>query len=87
MGTAGETAVAAQKIADLLFSLENDKEGNPVGIGLSNWRFYIGAGSMEQGDSSNIRNVWRRSESFVDANGNYDWTKYKGQRWFLQAVK
>jgi O-glycosyl hydrolase len=75
------------KIADLLFSLENDEAGNPKGIGLSNWRFYIGAGSTEQGDSSNIRNVWRRAESFLDANGNYDWTKYKGQRWFLQAAK
>jgi len=75
------------KIADLLFSTENDKAGNPKGIGLSNWRFYIGAGSTEQGDSSNIRNVWRRAECFLDANGNYDWTKYKGQRWFLQAAK
>lgn len=75
------------KIADLLFSLENDKNGNPIGIGLSNWRFYLGAGSDEQGDSSDIRNVWRRSECFLDANGNYDWTKYKGQRWFLKAAK
>jgi O-glycosyl hydrolase len=75
------------KIADLLFSLENDEAGNPLGIGLSNWRFYLGAGSKEQGDSSNIRNIWRRSESFLDVNGNYDWKKYKGQRWFLQAAK
>jgi O-glycosyl hydrolase len=74
-------------IADLLFSLQDDKDGNPKGIGLSAWRFYLGAGSMEQGDSSNIRNVWRRSESFLDEDGTYDWTKYKGQRWFLQAAK
>lgn len=74
-------------IADLLFSIENDKDGNPKGIGLSAWRFYLGAGSMEQGDSSDIRNVWRRSESFLDEEGLYDWTKYKGQRWFLQAAK
>jgi O-glycosyl hydrolase len=74
-------------IADLLFSLEDDKDGNPKGIGLSAWRFYLGAGSMEQGDSSDIQNVWRRSESFLDEEGNYDWTKYKGQRWFLQAAK
>ncbi|WP_321345244.1 glycoside hydrolase [uncultured Draconibacterium sp.] len=76
-----------EKIADLLFSLDTDKNGNPIGIGLSNWRFYIGAGSMEQGDASDIVNVWRRSECFLDADGNYDWTKYKGQRWFLQAAK
>lgn len=75
------------QIADLLFSLENDKEGNPKGIGLSAWRFYLGAGSMEQGDSSDIRNVWRRSESFLDEKGNYNWAKYKGQRWFLNAAR
>jgi O-glycosyl hydrolase len=75
------------KIADLLFSLENDKNGNPIGIGLSNWRFYLGAGSMEQGEKADIRNVWRRSECFLDANGNYDWKKYKGQRWFIQQAK
>ena len=75
------------KIADLLFSLENDDAGNPIGIGLSNWRFYLGAGSMEQGDDSGIQNVWRRSECFLDANNNYDWTKYKGQRWFLKQAQ
>ena len=75
------------QIADLLFSLENDANGNPRGIGLSSWRFYLGAGSEEQGDASNIRNVWRRSECFLDSLGQYDWTKCKGQRWFLQAAK
>lgn len=75
------------RISDLLFSLENDENGNPKGIGLSNWRFYLGAGSAEQGDNSDIQNVWRRSECFLDADGNYDWTKYKGQRWFLQQAK
>lgn len=75
------------KIADLLFSLENDSEGNPLGIGLSSWRFYLGSGSAEQGDASNIRNEWRRSECFLDATGRYDWTKCTGQRWFLQAAK
>ena len=75
------------KIADLLFSLENDQEGNPRGIGLSNWRFYLGAGSAEQGEISDIQNVWRRSECFLDEKGNYDWTKYKGQRWFAQQAK
>nr|WP_319509503.1 glycoside hydrolase [uncultured Draconibacterium sp.] len=76
-----------QRIVNLLFSLENDQAGNPVGIGLSNWRFYLGAGSAEQGDASDIQNVWRRSESFLDEDGNYDWTKYKGQRWFIQQAK
>ena len=74
-------------IADLLFSKEMDASGNPKGIGLSMWRFYLGAGSMEQGANSNISDEWRRAECFQNPNGTYDWTKYAGQRWFLQAAK
>lgn len=44
-----------QKIADWLFSMENDAQGKPKGIGLSIWRFNLGAGSEEQGDSSQIQ--------------------------------
>ncbi len=44
-----------QKIADWLFSIENDAQGKPKGIGLSIWRFNLGAGSEEQGDSSQIQ--------------------------------
>ena len=29
------------RIADLLFSQQDDDEGNPKGIGLSIWRFYL----------------------------------------------
>ncbi|WP_088323816.1 glycoside hydrolase [Polaribacter tangerinus] len=76
-----------KKIARLLFSQEVDKQGNPEGIGLSIWRFYIGAGTTEQKDSSYIENEWRRSESFLDVKGNYDWTKQKGQQWFLNSAK
>lgn len=76
-----------KKIAKLLFSQEFDKQGNPEGIGLSIWRFYIGAGTTEQKDSSHIENEWRRSESFLDPKGNYDWTKQKGQQWFLNSAK
>jgi O-glycosyl hydrolase len=74
-------------IADLLFSKEVDRNGNPKGIGLSIWRFNIGAGSYEQGDSSNIADEWRRAECFQRPDGTYDWTKQEGQRWFLQAAK
>lgn len=74
-------------IADLLFSKEMDASGNPKGIGLSIWRFYIGSGSMEQGSDSNIADEWRRSECFQNPDGSYDWTKQSGQRWFLQAAK
>ena len=74
-------------IADLLFSKEVDKDGNPKGIGLSVWRFYLGAGSAEQGLESGISDEWRRSECFQNPDGTYDWTKQAGQRWFLQAAK
>ena len=78
------------QIADLLFSQEFDKEGNPKGIGLSIWRFYLSAGSTEQGDDSEIGssdNPWRRGECFLNADGTYDWNKQEGQRWFLKAAK
>ncbi|MFR5757555.1 MAG: glycoside hydrolase [Bacteroides cellulosilyticus] len=34
-----------KQIADWLFSTENDANGKPKGIGLSLWRFNLGAGS------------------------------------------
>lgn len=43
-----------QKIAQLLFSRQTDDKGNPLGIGLSGWRFNIGAGTQEQADKSGI---------------------------------
>jgi O-glycosyl hydrolase len=76
-----------ERIAELLFSKELDDKGNPKGIGLSLWRFYIGAGTSEQGNDSDIKNDWRRGESFIDAEGNYDWTKQEGQQWFLNKAK
>ena len=75
-----------KQIAEWLFSLESDPQGNPKGIGLSMWRFNIGAGSMEQGKSSKITNEWRRAESFL-TNDQYDWEKQKGQQWFLEEAK
>ena len=44
-----------EKIADWLFSTENDAQGQPKGIGLSVWRFNLGAGSAEQGEASQIK--------------------------------
>jgi len=75
------------KMADWLFSTENDSNGNPKGIGLSLWRFNIGAGSAEQGDSSKINNIWTRSECFLKPDGTYDWNKQSGQRNFMQLAK
>ena len=45
-----------ERIADLLFSRETDDRGNPRGIGLSIWRFYLSAGTAEQGGDSDIGN-------------------------------
>ena len=75
-----------QKIADWLFSTENDAQGQPRGIGLSVWRFNLGAGSAEQGDASQI-NPGTRTECFLKADGTYDWTKQPGQRKFLRMAK
>jgi len=75
------------QIADLLFSQELDEAGNPLGIGLSIWRFNITAGTTEQGDASGIQNVWRRGECFQKPDGSYDWNKQQGQQWFLKAAK
>ena len=75
-----------QKIADWLFSTENDEQGKPKGIGLSIWRFNLGAGSEEQGEASKIQ-PGTRTECFLKADGTYDWSKQAGQRKFLQMAK
>lgn len=74
-------------IADLLFSQDTSSHGDPIGIGLSLWRFNIGAGSYEQGDASGIASDWRREECFLSANGTYDWSKEAGHQWFLNAAR
>jgi len=75
-----------EAIADLLFETRLDENRDPRGIGLSTWRFNIGAGSSRQG---NIRpDVWRRADTFYNEDFSaYDWTRLPGQRWFLQAAK
>lgn len=75
-----------EKLAELLFSKEFDEEGNPKGIGLSAWRFNIGAGSAEQGDASKINLVYRRSECFQNSDLSYNWNKQAGQQWFLRKA-
>jgi len=75
------------KIADLLFSKELDADGNPKGIGLSLWRFNLGAGSTEQGDASDITDEWRRTECFTTDGVTYNMNKQSGQVWFMKAAK
>ena len=75
-----------RKIADWLFSMETDESGQPLGIGLSLWRFNLGAGSAEQGDSSYI-NRDTRTECFLQYDGTYDWSRQPGQLRFLKMAK
>lgn len=75
-----------EQIADWLFSTENDAQGKPRGIGLSIWRFNLGAGSAEQGDSSHI-NYSTRTECVLRKDGTYDWSRQAGQRHFLKLAK
>lgn len=74
-------------IADLLFSKEVDNEGSPKGIGLSLWRFNLGAGSAEQGEASDIGDQWRRTECFTANGVTYDMGKQAGQVWFMKAAR
>ncbi|WP_455587120.1 glycoside hydrolase [Bacteroides sp.] len=74
------------RLAELLFSKEFDADGNPKGIGLSCWRFNIGSGSFEQGESSKISSDAKRTECFLSSNGTYDWEKQAGQQWFLKKA-
>lgn len=67
--------------------MDTAADGSPKGIGLSLWRFNIGAGSCEQGDSSYIKDPWRREECFLNSDGTYNWNKQAGQQWFLQAAR
>jgi O-glycosyl hydrolase len=72
-------------VADLLFETSLDIQNDPKGIGLSSWRFNIGAGSSRQ---SNIYDSWRRADTFLSTDySSYDWQRLPGQRWFLQAAK
>ncbi len=68
--------IQKNKVADLLFSTE-------TGIGLSAWRFNIGAGV----NRNRITHLWRTIETFEIGKDQYDWTKQEEERWFLQAAK
>jgi len=65
-----------ERIADLLFSVDK-------GIGLSAWRFNIGAGI----NFTTIHHPWRTVETFEITEGEYDWSRQEEERWFLQAAK
>lgn len=75
-----------EQIARWLFSQQYDASGNPEGIGLSQWRVNLGAGTLEQ-DNADIVPYQRRSESFrTKDNRHYDWGKSLGQQFFMQKA-
>lgn len=78
---------ARQRIAEALFSRGFEKNGQPKGIGLSAFRFNIGGGTAEQGDSSGISDVARRVECFLSPSGKYDWNKQQGYTWLVKQAK
>jgi O-glycosyl hydrolase len=76
-----------EQLARLLFSRERGADGKVEGIGLSAWRFNLGAGTREQGDASGIAEISRRAENFLsEDNDGYDWSKQAGQQWFLRKA-
>ncbi|GGH42096.1 xylanase [Dyadobacter endophyticus] len=76
-----------EQMAEWLFSKELHASGNPKGIGLSAWRFNIGGGTAEQGDSSGITDFRKRVECFLRPDGTYDWSKQAGYVWFTKKAK
>ena len=76
-----------ERIADLLFSTKMDTNGNPIGIGLSNWRVNIGAGSFENRENKEVTSTWNRTECFLSPDGSYDFSKQAGQQRFMKAAK
>lgn len=75
-----------ERMAELLFSKAFDGSGNPLGIGLSAWRFNVGGGTAEGGDSSGIANPQKRVECFLSPDGAYDWNKQQGYLWFVKKA-
>jgi len=71
---------AIDRLADRLFSVDH-------GIGLSAWRFNIGAGSAEQGEASRIPDRMRRAQLLItNPGGEIDGSKQLGQIRLLQEA-
>lgn len=51
------------------------------------WRVNLGGGSAEQGEASGIEDKSRRAESYLTDDLTLDWTRCKGQRYFLQRQR
>lgn len=76
------------QLADWLFSTDFDEKGNPRGMGLSNWRVNIGAGSYDHRDyEKEVKDTWNQTECFLAPDGTYDFSKQAGQQWFMNAAR
>lgn len=75
-----------EKMAEWLFSQEINLDGSPKGIGLSTWRFNIGAGSNLQHHDNGIQDIWRKAETFYGGDKLIE-DAQAGQRWFLSKAK
>lgn len=67
------------KIASLLFDKEN-------GIGLSSYRYNLGAGSADSDNNPKITDKWRQAESFEISPGKYDWSKDGNAQYMLKKA-
>ena len=67
-----------ERIATLLYD-------PTFGIGLTGYRYNLGAGSADSGNGE-YSDVNRRAHSFEVAPGEYDWSKDEGAMWFVQEV-
>jgi O-glycosyl hydrolase len=75
-------------LAQLLFSNAYDANGNPRGIALSNWRYRIGDGSLDQSNNGLASGNWfKATHCFLKPDGSYDWTKQAGNMYFVKKAK
>lgn len=83
----GKTWISSRTgITELLFSSEI-RNGQPKGIGLSQWRVNLGGGTAQQGEASGIEDKSRRAESYLTDNLTLDWTRCEGQRYFMNRAR
>ncbi len=82
----GKNYSGKDKIAKLLFSQDTLANGALEGIGLSMWRVNLGGGSADQKDP--MFETAKMAECYLKDDGKtYDWTKCKGQQYFMTEAK
>ena len=69
----GWQAAKRRRIVDMLYS--------PEGVAMSIYRYNVGAGSGRE-----IRDPWRRAETFEVTRGEYDWSRDKSAVRILKDV-